>query len=198
MKRTLILTLTLCGALLAQAACNNHETANRNASTNGNAAANGNAATATTTNNASQANAASTSSAATTQTSAEAEKELSQLERDWAAAYVRGDAEAISRYIANDASLTDPGGAVYTKNDLVNAVKAGDLKFETLDVSDVKTKVYGDTAVVTYSSKSKGTFKGQDVSGEERWTDVFVRRGGQWECVASHGSSKPQPNKQKK
>jgi hypothetical protein len=36
--------------------------------------------------------------------------------------------------------------------------------------------MYGDTAVVTYSSNDKGTYKGKDITARTRWTDVFVRR----------------------
>jgi hypothetical protein len=34
----------------------------------------------------------------------------------------------------------------------------------------------------------KAKFKGQDISGRYRWTDIFVRRGGTWQIVAGHGT----------
>ena len=49
----------------------------------------------------------------------------------------------------------------------------------------MKVRAYGDTAVVTYVTTDKGKFKGQDISGRYRWTDVFVRRGGTWQIVAA-------------
>ena len=51
-----------------------------------------------------------------------------------------------------------------------------------------KVNVYGDTAIVTFASNDKGTYKGKDISGKTRWTDVFVKRGGKWQIVSSHGS----------
>jgi len=53
---------------------------------------------------------------------------------------------------------------------------------------EMKARVYGDAAVVTYRWTSKETFKGQDISGQSRWTDTWVKRAGRWQCVASHGS----------
>ena len=53
-------------------------------------------------------------------------------------------------------------------------MKSGDLKLQSASLDDAKVQVYGDTAVVTYSSNDKGTYKGKDISGKTRWTDVFV------------------------
>jgi ketosteroid isomerase-like protein len=56
-------------------------------------------------------------------------------------------------------------------------------------------RVYGDTAVVTYRSTDKGNYKGQDISGQVRWTDVFVKQGWRWQLVAGHGSPIATPPK---
>ena len=39
----------------------------------------------------------------------------------------------------------------------------------------------------------KAVRDGKNVSGVERFTDAFVRRGGQWEAVASHSSPVAKP-----
>ena len=197
MKRNLLNSLLLCSALMLNA-CTNRDTANHNAGAN-TGAANNAGASAGNTNSAANSSAGNSSTAAptatATQTSAEAAQEIERIERDWAAAYMRGDADAVGRFIADDAVMTDPGSTVHSKADLLNALKSGDLKLEAIDISDFQTKVYGDTAVATYRVQNRGTYKGQSIAGEERWTDTFVRRGGRWECVASHGSSKPQASK---
>jgi hypothetical protein len=33
-----------------------------------------------------------------------------------------------------------------------------------------------------------GQYKGKDISGQYRWTDVFVKRQGRWQVVATHAS----------
>ena len=55
--------------------------------------------------------------------------------------------------------------------------------------------MHGDAAVVTYVTTDKGKYKGQDISGRFRWTDVFVRRGGAWQIVAAHGTPIQTPPK---
>ncbi len=52
----------------------------------------------------------------------------------------------------------------------------------------MKVQVHGDAAVVTYRSTDKGSYKGNDLSGQYRWTDVFVKRNGRWQAIAGHGT----------
>jgi hypothetical protein len=42
--------------------------------------------------------------------------------------------------------------------------------------------------VVTYGTTDKGSYKGKDISGNYRWTDVFVKRNGRWQIVAGQGT----------
>lgn len=112
------------------------------------------------------------------------EEALMQLERDAAQASVRGDVAFFERLEADDYTFTDPGGQSFTKAQDMANMKAGDLKFESFNIDDMKVRVYGDTAVVTGMSSVKGAYKGQDISGPYRWLDVFVKRKGQWQLVA--------------
>jgi ketosteroid isomerase-like protein len=70
----------------------------------------------------------------------------------------------------------------------IDDLKSGNLKLQAASLDNAKVQVYGDTAIVTYSSDDKGTYKGKDISGKTRWTDVFVKQKGRWMIVASHGS----------
>jgi ketosteroid isomerase-like protein len=52
----------------------------------------------------------------------------------------------------------------------------------------MKVRLLGDVALVHGLSTSKGSYKGKENSGQFRWTDVFVKRGGRWLAVATHSS----------
>ena len=68
-------------------------------------------------------------------------------------------------------------------------VKSGTLKLESSTYSDMKVQVSDpDMAVVVYRSNDKGTYKGKDISGEYRWLDVFVKRGGKWQIAIDQGT----------
>jgi len=35
----------------------------------------------------------------------------------------------------------------------------------------------------------QGPVEGKDNSGKFQWTDTWLKRGGQWQCVAGHSST---------
>ena len=43
----------------------------------------------------------------------------------------------------------------------------------------------GDAAVVDYTLKSKGRFRGREIDDTTRVMRVFVKRNGRWQCVAA-------------
>ena len=116
-----------------------------------------------------------------------AEQAIMRIEKEMLAAVLKGDASTNERYLADTFVFTGPDGEMENKGQMVNDLKSGDLKFQSASLDDAKVQVYGDTAIVTYSSNDKGTYKGKDFSGKTRWTDVFVRQNGKWQIVASHG-----------
>jgi ketosteroid isomerase-like protein len=121
------------------------------------------------------------------------EEQLKKLEMQWDDAGVKKDAAVYDRLLADDFTLTGPNGHLVTKAQFTAELKSGEDTVSSSALSDMKVRVYGDTAVVTYVEKAKETFKGQDVSGTSRWTDTWVKRGGSWQCVASHGSKVAHP-----
>jgi uncharacterized protein (TIGR02246 family) len=126
---------------------------------------------------------------------AAAEQALMKVENDMLAALLKRDVAGFGRHFADDAVLTTPDGNVQTKAQLVADVKSGDLVLQSSTMSDVKVRVFGDAAVVTYITTDKGTYKKTDISGRYRWTDTFVRQGGEWKLVAGHGTPIPPPAK---
>ncbi len=121
------------------------------------------------------------------------EQTLMKLENDALAALLKRDAAAFGKIFAEDAVLATPDGTLQTKAQLLADIKSGDLVIESSTIADMKVKVYGDAAVVTYTTNDKGKYKGQDVTGRYRWTDVFVRRGSAWQIVAGQGTPIPPP-----
>ncbi|MFL6464831.1 MAG: nuclear transport factor 2 family protein [Bryobacteraceae bacterium] len=116
------------------------------------------------------------------------EQSIIQIEQEMLASLLKGDASAYERYLADTCRLTDPDGMVMDKARLLSDIKSGDLKFESSKLDDMRVQVYGDTAVATYGSTDKGSYKGKEISGRFRWTDVFVKRGGRWQTVAGQGT----------
>ena len=97
----------------------------------------------------------------------------------------------MDQYEADDIVSIDPGGRVTDKVQDKKDI-SGDLKFQSNEISDLKIHVFDNTAVVAGTSTLTGAFKGEDISGTYRYTDVWVKRNGKWQVVASQ-ATKVQP-----
>lgn len=67
-------------------------------------------------------------------------------------------------------------------------IKSGALTFESATVDDMSVRGYGTAAVVIGRTMSKGQYKGQGFNDTERFTDVFVKRRGRWQAVATQST----------
>jgi ketosteroid isomerase-like protein len=112
-------------------------------------------------------------------------EELINLERDFENAVVANDAEALGRFLADDWVIIDADGGIVDKVRFLGVIKSGVLTHKLMESEDVQVRCYGDAAVVTGLTASKGKFAGQEFTTRERATDVFVKQGGRWQCVFS-------------
>ena len=113
-----------------------------------------------------------------------AEQELNQLTDQYIAALKGKDMAALERIWADDLTFVTLRGDVQTKAQRLADIQSGANKFDSLETTDRKVSVYGDTAVMTSLTTLKGQYKGQEASGQFRVTNVFVKRGGGWQIVS--------------
>ncbi len=107
------------------------------------------------------------------------------LEREWVTAILAKDTATIERLLADDfIGTTD--NVRYTKGEAVGDVTGGVHDVLTLD--DITVRAFGDTAIATMDQTEKSQHGAEDFSGHYLFTNVWVKRSGQWRAVASHGS----------
>lgn len=135
--------------------------------------------------------AVSTPTPAPTPDKAAIEAELTKIENDWPRIIKERDVATVRRIEADDAVFVYPDGSLGDKAQDVKDMEAGSLSADSWEVLDVKVNVLdNDSAVVNGRNIVKGgkykmpDGKVQDISGEYRWVDTFVRRNGQWQVVA--------------
>jgi len=124
------------------------------------------------------------------------EAELMKLEREWADANKTHNAEAARRVVADDAVIVYPDGTVATKAIEVSTIESGGITADAFEMVDPKvTVVNADSAFITGRSiirngkyKDPNTKKTIDISGEYRFLDVYRRRDGKWQAVASQAT----------
>ena len=121
--------------------------------------------------------------------------EVLNVERDWVRAGETYDVEAIRRIVADDAVLVYPDGTPGTKADEVRIAetKAITGRWEMIDPK--VTVLSADSAFITGRSSIKdGKYKEPtmakaiDIRGEYRFLDVYARRNGRWQVVASQAT----------
>jgi ketosteroid isomerase-like protein len=116
-------------------------------------------------------------------------RQLTELQQQLARAWVTGDRVAIERIIAPEWTVTGPDGQVSTRADVLRDVfETRTHRIRSLTVDDVRVRVFGDAAVVTGRTRGRGESGNTPYDVEIRFTDMFVRREGQWQAVASHAS----------
>jgi ketosteroid isomerase-like protein len=121
------------------------------------------------------------------------EEELKKLETDRAAAAVKGDVATLEKQTSDDYTFINLYGQMSDKSQMVNNFKTGKTKLTSNEVSDMKVRVYGDTAVITGKADVAGTMAGKDTKGQIMFTRVYVKKGGSWQSVAFQQTLVPTP-----
>lgn len=126
---------------------------------------------------------------------AKVERELIKLEEEWHNAYVRRDAAPLERILADEYIAISGNGGSSNKAQTIAGLKADTATYEYSTPYDMDMRFYGgDTVVVIGRTKEKGRNQsGAEFTVEYRWTDVFVKRKGRWQCVAAQVARVPPP-----
>src|SRR6202166_2597310 len=114
---------------------------------------------------------------------------ISNLENDAVKADLAGDADFYQKVLAEDWTRGDSDGTYYTKAELLKLMAdTKNIKTNSEKLSELKVRVYGNTAVATYKDTYDLMIKGERRDHTIIATDTFVKKGGEWKQVASHGS----------
>jgi ketosteroid isomerase-like protein len=81
--------------------------------------------------------------------------------------------------------LTDFDGTLMSKPVFLASIRDTSVKLSVEESSDMKLHRYGDTVVVTGATHEKGVQKGKPYEHHGRFTDTWIKRDGEWVCVAS-------------
>lgn len=119
-----------------------------------------------------------------------ARKQVQVRAKGYVDAYLARDIAALGQILADDWILTTAGcGDQVTKQGQLEDLKSGKLKIYSIEDNDVSVRVFGETAIVSGARRSKVTYSGRDVSDHARFSQVYVDRLGQWQCVATQITS---------
>ena len=119
-------------------------------------------------------------------TEAEVQKALDDL----LAAVKAGDAEALGKIYADDYVIVSQNGVLETKQQRMDSLKSGTVKYKTLEFKDPKIRTYGTVAVVNMEAVGTGEMSGQSVELNTLVTLVFNKGASGVQEVTSHLTEK--------
>jgi ketosteroid isomerase-like protein len=112
------------------------------------------------------------------------------------AAIAKAHAQWIRAFQQHDPTLIEPlladeiiyhGVEPFTKQHLMAHVRDTSFALESMSPNELRVRVLGsarDVAVVTGSVNARGRREGEAFNLQNRYTEVWVKRAGRWQCVA--------------
>jgi len=116
------------------------------------------------------------------------EFKILRLESQWNTAYKRSNVSAMNSLLADDFIITEEDGSTFSKSGYIAHNGNSSVHVEISDMSDLKVRIHGNTAVVTGTYHEKGTEKGKAYEYYDRFTDVWMNSKGAWQVIVSHYS----------
>jgi len=117
-----------------------------------------------------------------------AEETVKSNENKWEGSYAAHDISVPQTLVANDFAGVYWDGRVMNKSSLISETKKDKDTYKSAVNEKLTVHSYGpNVAVVIGTAHEKGTGKdGKPFDRAFRFTDTWLQRGGQWQCVASH------------
>jgi ketosteroid isomerase-like protein len=114
------------------------------------------------------------------------ETKIIALENLWNQMQLSHDADAMGKIIDDDFVFTDYDGTVMSRGQFLESIRDKSYQLTVEASENMKLHPHGDTVIVIGATHEKGTFKGKPYQHQGRFTDTWMKKNGQWLCIASH------------
>jgi len=113
---------------------------------------------------------------------------IRDMELKWTESYKERQVQMLASLLAEDFVITVEDGNTYSKTGYISHTAEPGTRVEVAEMSELKVRMHGNTAVVTGAYHEKGKSDGKPYEYHDRLTDVWMKVGGKWQVVASHYS----------
>ena len=115
-----------------------------------------------------------------------ASQELRRAEHNRVEALMRGDVPRLEKLLGDDLTYTHSTGIKESKTEFLHRIQSGELKYDSMHHENgVSVRLYGETGVMTGTSRVKVRAGDQTLNLHIRFTEVWVKRErGPWQLVA--------------
>ncbi len=111
------------------------------------------------------------------------------LENAWNQAVQEKNTAALEMLLGPELVYVDYDGKLMDKAEYLASVQSQSLHPARIVSESMSVHLYGVAAVVNGVYRETGVTDGKPYALRERFTDLWVRRGESWVCVASHSTS---------
>ena len=124
-----------------------------------------------------------TASFAYAQSSAD-EKAVLAVEKQRFEAQITKNYAVLEKVLGDDLIYNHSNGNQDSKQSYIQSIRDGKQSYDAIEMLENKVLLYGNTAVVSGICQIKATNNGQTINTKLRYTDVYVKKGPQWQMVA--------------
>src|SRR5215831_3067860 len=110
------------------------------------------------------------------------------LEDAWVNAIVHKNIDVLNRVMAEDFKGVRLSGQQYTKQEAITDVRSGFYTVESMQLQNVSVSFLGDMALVKFYQNEKSKLGEENSGGRYAFTDVWVKRDGEWRAISSQGT----------
>jgi hypothetical protein len=121
----------------------------------------------------------------------EKQEELINLEKETARALQWNTGTFFRRIYGDEFEGILPSGQILNKTAWIAAVENSDIKYSSFVASDIRVKMFEETAVVTCLWSSRGVRNGREFARQSRVTHVYVYGQRGWQLIASQETLLP-------
>ena len=120
------------------------------------------------------------------QQKSEVAAKLLALESKWNEAYLKSDIAALNSLLSDDFIITIEDGSTFSKAGYIARCGNPNIQVQLSEMSDLKVRMHGNTAVVTGAYHERGLDQGKPYEFRDRFTDIWMNLDSRWQVVASH------------
>jgi ketosteroid isomerase-like protein len=111
-----------------------------------------------------------------------------ELEKRWTDAYKQHDIKTMTSLLSEDVVVTVEDGRTFGRIGYISHTADSGVQVEVAEESDVTVRMHGNVAVVTGAYHETGIQKGKRYEYRDRFTDVWMKTGTQWQLIAAQYS----------
>src|SRR5260370_32321264 len=112
------------------------------------------------------------------------------LESAWDQAEQNRDATALAGWLADNLVYVDYDGSLSNKQQFLESIKSTAVTSEQINNEGVTVRLYSNNSVAVSTGiyRDKGIEKGKPFQRRGRFTNVWIKQSGAWQCIASQST----------